>query len=150
MIIFCFDSKSFNRHWSYLINKKILLYITLISILFCESLKRLKSNILRMSLCIRADSAVTFPPLMMATFKITNPSSAHYETHNRNENTCPEIGETFTFTNLADALSKATYIQVIHLYCQYMCSLGIEPTTFVLLTQCSNHWATGTLQPQEQ
>ncbi len=28
---------------------------------------------------------------------------------------------------------------------QYMCSLGIEPTTFALLTQCSNHWATGTL-----
>ncbi len=26
-----------------------------------------------------------------------------------------------------------------------MCSLGIEPTTFALLTQCSNHWATGTL-----
>ncbi len=25
-----------------------------------------------------------------------------------------------------------------------MCSLGIEPTTFALLTQCSNHWATGT------
>ncbi len=24
-----------------------------------------------------------------------------------------------------------------------MCSLGIEPTTFALLTQCSNHWATG-------
>ncbi len=22
---------------------------------------------------------------------------------------------------------------------QYMCSLGIEPTTFALLTQCSNH-----------
>ncbi len=30
-------------------------------------------------------------------------------------------------------------------FCQYMCSLGIEPTTFALLTQCSNHWATGTL-----
>ncbi len=29
---------------------------------------------------------------------------------------------------------------------QYMCSLGIEPTTFALLTQCSNHWATGTVQ----
>ncbi len=29
---------------------------------------------------------------------------------------------------------------------QYMCSLGIEPTTFAQLTQCSNHWATGTLQ----
>ncbi len=28
-------------------------------------------------------------------------------------------------------------IQFIHLYCQYMCSLGIEPTTFALLTQCS-------------
>ncbi len=26
-----------------------------------------------------------------------------------------------------------------------MCSLGIEPTTFALLTQCSSHWATGTL-----
>ncbi len=25
-----------------------------------------------------------------------------------------------------------------------MCSLGIEPTTFALLTQCSNHWATVT------
>ncbi len=36
-----------------------------------------------------------------------------------------------------------TYFQYM---CQYMCSLGIEPTTFALLTQCSNHWATGTLQ----
>ncbi len=32
-------------------------------------------------------------------------------------------------------------------FCQYVCSLGIEPTTFALLTQCSNHWATGT--PEE-
>ncbi len=30
-------------------------------------------------------------------------------------------------------------------FCQYMCSLGIEPTTFVLQMQCSSHWATGTL-----
>ncbi len=30
-------------------------------------------------------------------------------------------------------------IQAIHLYCQYVCSMGIEPTTFALLTQCSNH-----------
>ncbi len=29
-------------------------------------------------------------------------------------------------------------------FCQYMCSLGIEPTTFALLTQCS------TTEPQEQ
>ncbi len=35
-------------------------------------------------------------------------------------------------------------IQAIHIFCQYMCSLGIEPTTFVLLTQCS------TTEPQEQ
>ncbi len=28
-------------------------------------------------------------------------------------------------------------------YCQYMCSLGIEPTTFALLTQCS------TTEPEE-
>ncbi len=29
-------------------------------------------------------------------------------------------------------------------FCQYVCSLGIEPTTFALLTQCS------TTEPQEQ
>ncbi len=29
------------------------------------------------------------------------------------------------------------------MYCQYVCSLGIEPTTFALLTQCS------TTEPQE-
>ncbi len=40
-------------------------------------------------------------------------------------------------------LSKVTYIQAIHFFCQYMCSLGIEPTTFELLTQCS------TTEPQE-
>ncbi len=28
-------------------------------------------------------------------------------------------------------------------FCQYMCSLGVEPTTFALLTQCS------TTEPQE-
>ncbi len=39
--------------------------------------------------------------------------------------------------HLADAFiqSDLQYIQVIH-FCQYVCSLGIEPTTFVLLTQC--------------
>ncbi len=53
---------------------------------------------------------------------------------------------TLTFTHLADAFiqSDLQCIQVIHLYFQYVCSLGIEPTTFALLTQCSNHWATGT------
>ncbi len=50
--------------------------------------------------------------------------------------------------HLADAFLQSDLhcIQAIHLYCQYVCSLGIEPTTFALLTQCSNHWATGTLR----
>ncbi len=45
-------------------------------------------------------------------------------------------------------LSKATYSAFrLYIFCQYVCSLGIKPTTFALLTQCSNRWATGTLQP---
>ncbi len=46
--------------------------------------------------------------------------------------------------HLADAFiqSDLQYIQVMH-FCQYVCSLGIEPTTFALLTQCS------TTEPQE-
>ncbi len=31
----------------------------------------------------------------------------------------------------------------LYIYCQYVCSQGIEPTTFALLTQCS------TTEPQE-
>ncbi len=48
--------------------------------------------------------------------------------------------------HLADAFIQSNNlqcIQVIHFFCQYMCSLGIEPTTFALLTQCS------TTEPQE-
>ncbi len=41
--------------------------------------------------------------------------------------------------HLADA-----FIQFLSdIFCQYMCSLGIEPTTFALPTQCS------TTEPQE-
>ncbi len=54
--------------------------------------------------------------------------------------TCGEF--TFTFMHLADAFIQSD-LQAIHLYCQYVCSLGIEPTTFALLTQCS------TTEPQE-
>ncbi len=44
--------------------------------------------------------------------------------------------------HLADALD--TYNAFMsYIYCQYACSLGIEPTTFALLTQCS------TTEPQE-
>ncbi len=46
--------------------------------------------------------------------------------------------------HLADAFiqSDLQYIQVIHFFVS-MCSLGIEPTTLALLTQCS------TTEPQE-
>ncbi len=45
------------------------------------------------------------------------------------------------YLHLPDAFiqSDLQCIQAIHLYCQYVCSMGIEPTTFALLTQCSNH-----------
>ncbi len=47
--------------------------------------------------------------------------------------------------HLADAFiqSDLQSIQGIHMYCQYMRSLRIEPTTFALLMQCS------TTEPQE-
>ncbi len=52
---------------------------------------------------------------------------------------------TFIFMHLADAFiqSDLQCIQVIIFFCQYMSSLGIEPTTFALLAQCS------TTEPQE-
>ncbi len=43
---------------------------------------------------------------------------------------------------------KTTCDSVYTFFCQYVCSLGFKPTTFALLKQCSNHWATGTLQLQ--
>ncbi len=47
--------------------------------------------------------------------------------------------------HLADAFiqSNLQYLQVIYFVRQYVCSLGIEPTTFALLMQCS------TPEPQE-
>ncbi len=52
--------------------------------------------------------------------------------------------ETFTFMHLEDAFIQSD-LQVFRLYifCQHVCFLGIEPTTFALLTQCS------TTEPQE-
>ncbi len=43
--------------------------------------------------------------------------------------------------HLADAFIQSTF--GLYIFCQYVCSLGIEPSTFVLLTQCS------TTEPQE-
>ncbi len=41
-------------------------------------------------------------------------------------------GRSFTFMHLADAFiqSDLQYIQAIHVFYHYVCSLGIEPTTF--------------------
>ncbi len=49
--------------------------------------------------------------------------------------------------HLADASiqSDLQYIQAIHLYCQYVCSLGIEPTTFAAANAMLYHWATGVM-----
>ncbi len=45
---------------------------------------------------------------------------------------------TFTLMHLAD------YIQAIHFFYQYVCSLGIEPMTFSAANAMLYHWATGT------
>ncbi len=51
---------------------------------------------------------------------------------------------TFTFMHLADAFLQSDLVHSGYTYfCQYMCSLGIEPITFALLKQCS------TIEPQE-
>ncbi len=53
----------------------------------------------------------------------------------------------YTCMHLADTCfiqSDLQYIQVnLYIFCHYLCSLGIEPTIFALLTQCS------TTEPQE-
>ncbi len=49
-----------------------------------------------------------------------------------------------TFYIYQTLLSKATYSAFrLYIFCQYMSSLGIEPTAFALLMQCS------TTEPQE-
>ncbi len=49
------------------------------------------------------------------------------------------LGELFTFMHLGDAFIQRTYsaFKLYIFFGQYMCSLGIEPTTFALLMQCS-------------
>ncbi len=46
------------------------------------------------------------------------------------------LADTFIQSDLL--LSKVKCIQAIHLYCQNVCSLGIEPTTFALLYPLSH------------
>ncbi len=52
------------------------------------------------------------------------------------------ISPIFTFMHLADAFIQS-FLFRLYIFCQYVCFLGIEPTTFALLTQCS------TTEPQE-
>ncbi len=55
--------------------------------------------------------------------------SIDLQTHSKNLHLC--IKQTL--------LSKATYNAFrLYMFCQRVCSLGIEPTTFALLTQCPN------------
>ncbi len=61
-----------------------------------------------------------------------------------------ENTSTFTFMHLADIfiqsdLHSINAIQVIHCYCQYVCSLGIEPTTVYAANAIIYNRATGTL-----
>ncbi len=53
----------------------------------------------------------------------------------------------YIFMHLADAFiqSDLQCIQAIH-FCQYVCSLGIEPTTYCATNTILYHWATGTWQ----
>ncbi len=50
------------------------------------------------------------------------------------------------YLHLSDSFiqSHLQCIQVITFYCQYVCSLGIEPTTFCTANAMLYHWATGT------
>ncbi len=45
--------------------------------------------------------------------------------------------------HLADTFIQSDLHSGYAFFCQYVCPLGIEPTTFALLTQCS------TTEPQE-
>ncbi len=54
-----------------------------------------------------------------------------------------QADKVFTFTHLADAFiqNNLQCIQVILFFHQYVCSLGIEPTTFCTANAMLYHWA---------
>ncbi len=54
---------------------------------------------------------------------------------------------TFTFMLLAGFIQSDLQCSwAIHCFCQYMCSLGIEPTTFCAANTMLYHWAIGTIK----
>ncbi len=58
---------------------------------------------------------------------------------------------TFTFMHLADGFIQSIYSG--YNFCQYVCSLGIEPTTLYTANAMLYHWAKGTgthLTPQNK
>ncbi len=65
----------------------------------------------------------------------------------KNAQQCREWGEgSILHLHLADAFiqSDLLYIQAIHFFNEYVCSLGIEPTTFCAANAMLYHWATRT------
>ncbi len=46
--------------------------------------------------------------------------------------------------HLADVLQCRLYMSRLYMFYQYVCSLGIEPTTFCVANTMLYHWATGT------
>ncbi len=81
--------------------------------------------------------------------KIRSDHSGEYKCKSINEhgdkysaatlNVMCELMITFTFMHLVDTFIQSDLHSGHTYFCQCMCSLGIEPTTFALLTQCSNH-----------
>ncbi len=124
---------------------------------YCLCVTECVNFLLAVCVCVSKSSATHDPshqtPLYSDT--LTNripPFSSHWtdaawhtHEHLRDSDTSSNWMTTFTFMHLADAFiqSDLQCIQAIDFFCQYVCSLGIEPTTFALLTQCS------TTEPQE-
>ncbi len=78
---------------------------------------------------VRNDSCSAFQPFVLLCIRFTV------------EQICATWFNDYIYKML---LSKATYSAFRpYIYCQNVCSLGIEPTTFALQTQCS------TTEPQE-
>ncbi len=78
------------------------------------------------------------------TFGFVEKTLLHPDLINRCEFFCTY---SITFMHLADAFIQSDFhcIQAIHFFFnQYVCSLGIEPTTFCAANAMLYHWATGT------
>ncbi len=135
--------------------KILIVYLLLYLIWFswCEW-TRVIERFVRRSICICSRTGEIPPPVHAGALWETvwhEDRSLGHRTHHRAENRCePVLQQANTFYIYIYAFSRRFYPKrlTVHsgytFFCQYVCSLGIEPTTFALLAQCSNHWATGT------